>query len=151
MEITELAVANRFVGLKEGAGAVNNPLVVGMLQLDATWVEKDETAWCSAFVNFVCYVLGLPRSRSLAARSWLLVGRSVALTDAVPGFDVVVLQRGGANQPGAAVIQAPGHVGFYGGRDDAKGTIAVLGGNQGDAVNVQSFPKSRILGIRRLL
>lgn len=151
MDVTAFSVAQRFIGLKEGAGVTNNAMVLAMLQLDSTWVEDDQTAWCSAFVNFICHVLGLPRSRSLAARSWLLVGRSIALTDAEPNFDVVVLARGGGKQPGPDVLHAPGHVGFFAARDDAKGTVTLLGGNQGDAVNLTPFPKARILGVRRLL
>ncbi len=41
-----------------------------------------------------------------------------------------------------------GHVGFYAGHDQSK--VWLLGGNQGDAVNVRDFPRKRILGVRRL-
>ena len=50
------------------------------------------------------------------------------------GFDVVVLRRGKANQPDPDVIDAPGHVGLFAGREGSK--ILVLGGNQSDSVNV---------------
>lgn len=148
MDVTAFKIAQRFVGLKEMPGAMNEPLVLGMLRLDSKWVEKDETPWCSAFANFVCHLLELPRSRSLAARSWLTVGTSIPLTDARVGFDVVILSRGTGKQPGADVLNAPGHVGFYAGQDAAN--VLLLAGNQGDAVSIASFPKSRILGIRRL-
>jgi uncharacterized protein (TIGR02594 family) len=149
MDVTPFKVAQRFVGVKEGPGAVNEPLVLAMLKLDAKWVEKDETAWCSAFVNFVCFLLEVPRSRSLAARSWLTVGASVPLSDARAGYDVVVLKRGSGAQPGADVLAAPGHVGLYAGQDASN--VLLLGGNQGDAVSIAPFPKSRILGVRRLV
>lgn len=126
---------------------MSNPLVLAMLQTDANWVEDDETAWCSAFATFVCKFLGLPRSHSLAARSWLLIGTSIPLTDARAENDVVILSRG-KNPQGPSVLQAPGHVGFYAGQDAS--TVSILGGNQDDAVNIAPFPKSRILGIRRL-
>lgn len=148
MNNTALAVARQFIGVKEGAGAIDNPLVVGMLRLEDPGVQHDAVAWCSAFVNFVAWILDVPRSRSLAARSWLTVGRPVALADAMPGFDVVILQRGDGEQPGADVIAAPGHVGFYVGHDADR--VTLLGGNQGDAVCVESFPKARVLGVRRL-
>lgn len=141
-------VAQRFMGIKETAGATSTPLVLAMLRLDASWVQDDQTPWCSAFVNFVCFILGMPRSRSLAARSWLLVGTSIPLTDAKVGNDVVILTRGTGKQPGPDVIAAPGHIGFYAGQDAAN--VLLLAGNQGDAVTIASFPKSRILGIRRL-
>jgi uncharacterized protein (TIGR02594 family) len=149
MDTTPFKIAQRFVGVKEGPGAMNEPLVLAMLRLDARWVEDDQTAWCSAFVNFVCFLLELPRSRSLAARSWLTVGASIPLTDARPGFDVVVLKRGTGSQPGPDVLAAPGHVAFYAGQDAAN--VLLLGGNQGDAVSIARFPKARILGIRRLV
>lgn len=141
-------VAQRFLGIKETAGATSTPLVLAMLRLDASWVQDDQTAWCSAFVNFVCFILGMPRSRSLAARSWLLVGTSIPLTDAKVGNDVVILTRGTGKQPGPDVLAAPGHVGLYAGQDAAN--VLLLAGNQGDAVTIAPFPKSRILGIRRL-
>jgi len=148
MVVTPLQIAQRFIGIKEMAGTSSNPLILAMLQLDAKWVQDDQTSWCSAFTNFVFFLLGLPRSRSLAARSWLLVGTSVPLSDAQPGHDVVILKRGTGVQPGPTVLAAPGHVGMYVGQDAA--TVTVLGGNQGDSVSVASFPKSRILGIRRI-
>ena len=148
MNVTAFQVAQRFMGLKEVEGPMSNAMVLGMLQLDTKWVEDDETAWCSAFVNFTCHVLGLPRSRSLAARSWLLVGQSVPLTDARVGYDIVVLSRGKLPQPGPEVVAAPGHVGFYAGQDVKN--VLVLGGNQGNSVSVAPFPKSRILRVSRI-
>jgi uncharacterized protein (TIGR02594 family) len=103
MEITAFDLAQRFVGTKEAPGAVSNPLVLAMLQLDAAWVDDDVTPWCSAFVNFVTWLLRLPRSKSVAARSWLKVGVEVPLSQAIPGFDVVVLSRGGGRQQCAPV------------------------------------------------
>lgn len=125
-------------------------MVLAMLQLDSKWVENDETPWCSAFVNFTCFMLpNVPRSNSLAARSWLLVGQSIPLTDARVGWDIVVMTRGKLPQPGPNVIKAPGHVGFYAGQDEKN--VMVLGGNQGDAVNIAPFAKNRILRIVRLV
>jgi len=80
----------------------------------------------------------LPRSRSLAAASWLQVGQALELFVARVGFDVVVLEREGGH-----------HVGFFAGRDD-KGKVLVLGGNQADAVNVAAFDEAKVIGVRRL-
>src|SRR5947207_4201732 len=140
-------VAHTFLGVTEVAGHLSNPLVLAMLQLDSRWVENDETAWCSAFCNFIARTLGLPRSRSLAARSWLLVGTSIPLSDARPEEDIVVLSRG-VGSPPASVITAPGHVGFYVGQTATE--VSLLGGNQGNAVSIAPFAKSRVLSIRRL-
>lgn len=140
-------IAHKFIGLKEVDGATANPQILAMLRLDASRVEDDQTAWCSAFVNFCCWLSDTWRSRSLAARSWLLAPVSIPLSDAQPG-DVVILTRGTGKQPGANVIAAPGHVGFYVSHDATN--VLLLGGNQGNAVTVAPFNKSRILGIRRL-
>lgn len=147
MNITAFALAQRFVGVSESAGATSNPQVLAMLRLDSPGVQDDATPWCSAFVNYIAWLLRLPRSKSLAARSWLGVGGAVQLKEARLG-DVVVLQRGSGEQPGPAVLNAPGHVGFFAGLEDA--AVLVLGGNQGDSVSVARFPVSRILGIRRI-
>lgn len=148
MSTTPFAVAQRLIGIKETFGEKSNPLIVAMAQLDASWVQDDQTPWCSSFVNFICFLLGVPRSRSLAARSWLLVGQSIPLSDAQRGYDVVVLTRGTGAQPGPDVIAAPGHIGFYAGQTAT--TVELLGGNQGNAVSLASFPKARILSVRRL-
>jgi hypothetical protein len=99
-------------------------------------------------VNFVAWLLGLPRSRSLAARSWLRIGAPIALEDARPGFDIVVLQRGTGRQPGPDILAAPGHVGFFAALEGD--FVRLLGGNQSDAVTVQRFPRAHVLGVRRL-
>ena len=140
-------LAQRFVGLKEVGGSVDNPQIMAMLKLDNGWPESDEVPWCSAFVNYICWLLRLPRSKSLRARSWLMVGVGVHLDSAKVG-DVVVLKRGKGDQPGPEVIEAPGHVGFYAGRFD--GFIEVLGGNQSDTVKVSRYPSKSLLGVRRI-
>src|SRR5690349_11439842 len=117
IEITPFALAQRFIGTKEVGGAVNNPLIMAMLQLDATWPANDEVAWCSAFVNWIMWILRQPRSKALNARSWLLVGEAINDGYAEVGCDIVVLKRGGPDQPGPEVIDAQGHVGFFAGFD----------------------------------
>lgn len=148
MNITAFDIAQRFVGIKEVGGSVDNPQIVAMLRLDSGWPENDEVPWCSAFVNYVCWLLRLPRSKSLRARSWLTVGKGINLDDAEPG-DIIVLKRGKGEQPGPEVIKAPGHVGFYAGRFGE--FVEVLGGNQSDTVKVSRYPASRLLGVRRLI
>ena len=140
-------LAERFVGIKEVGGSVDNPQIMAMLRLDNKWPEGDEVPWCSAFVNYICWLLRLPRSASLRARSWLTVGVPVSKADAKIG-DIVILTRGKGDQPGPDVIEAPGHVGFFAGLSGQ--FIEVLGGNQSDTVKVSLYPQSRLLGIRRI-
>ena len=145
---TAFDIAQRFVGTDEVAGSLDNPMLMAMLRLDNKWPQNDEVPWCSAFVNFVCWLLRLPRSKSLLARSWLNVGNAVNISAAIAGYDVVILKRGGGDQPGPEDTTAPGHVGFYAGHSGE--FVQLLGGNQANTVKVSSYPIDRILGIRRL-
>ena len=146
--VTAFDIAQRFLGVEEIPGVRDDPRILSMLRLDQDWPTNDEVPWCSAFVNYVAWLLRLPRSKSLMARSWLLIGRPIDLKDAEVGFDIVILKRGGGEQPGPRVMDAPGHVGFFAGREFEH--VNVLGGNQGDCVNVRSYPVTRVLGVRRL-
>ncbi len=149
MEITAFEVAQRFIGTEEVDGAMDNPQLMAMLKLDNNWPENDEVPWCSAFANYICWLLHLPRSKNLMARSWLNVGRGINLDGAKAGFDVVILWRGRAPQPGPEVTNTSGHVGFYAGHDGQ--FVELLGGNQSDQVKISRYPIERILGVRRLL
>ena len=149
MNITAFDIAQRFVGTKEIAGSLDNSQLMAMLTLDNNWPENDEVPWCSAFANYVCWLLRLPRSKSLLARSWLMIGKEVGLATAKPGFDVVILKRGSGPQPGPENTTASGHVGFYAGQSGD--FVQLLGGNQSDQVKVSSYKIDRILGIRRLI
>jgi uncharacterized protein (TIGR02594 family) len=151
MIVTAWDIAERFVGLKEIPGTKKDDhQIMAMLKLDDEWPEDDEVPWCSAFVNYVAWLLRLPRSKSLRARSWLQVGVPIDHMMAQPkrGFDVVILKRGAGTQPDATNLTAPGHVGFFAGT--AYMTVSLLGGNQGNAVSVATYPSDRILGVRRL-
>jgi uncharacterized protein (TIGR02594 family) len=147
-EITAFDLAQRFVGISGISGPISNPHVLAMLRLDEEEPEDDDVPWCSAFVNYIAWLLRLPRSKSLGARSWLQVGASVELDEAKVGFDVVVLKRGTGKQPGPDVIKAKGHVGFFAGREETH--ILVLGGNQANSVKVSRYPVEDVLGIRRI-
>lgn len=148
--MTPYDLAQRFVGITElKVRGMDHPLIQWALSLCGFPSDvPDETPWCSAFVNMVAWCLRLPRSKSAAARSWLTVGVPVRLAEAFVGSDVVVLKRGGPNEPGPDVLNARGHVGFYAGREGDY--ILVLGGNQGDSVSIARFDVTQLLGIRRL-
>ena len=134
--------AERFVGLViERPGTDDHPLIRWWHSLCTIGEMPDSVPWCSSFLNGVAWDCRLPRSKSAAARSWLNVGHMIPLDDAEPAFDVVILKRG--SNPRA------GHVGLYSGRVGHK--VALLGGNQGDAVTVAEFPVSRVIGVRRLV
>lgn len=149
MDITAYQLAQRFVGIREVPGSTSNEQILAMLRLDDEWPEDDSVPWCSAFMNYISWLLRLPRSKNLRARSWLLVGTPIELEEATPEFDVVILKSSGNKQPGADVIKAEGHVGWFAGTDGSK--VLLLGGNQDDSVSVDRYPKSRVLGVRRLV
>lgn len=144
MNITPYMLAERFVGTKEVSGKAANPAILAMLNLDAKWPTDDEVPWCSAFTNYIAWLLRLPRSKSLLARSWLDVGTPVDPHYATQGFDVVILTRPGNPESG--------HVGFFSAYSAGPepDRIYLLGGNQSDSVSVVAFDFNRILGIRRL-
>lgn len=151
ISMTPYRLAERFIGIKETPGVHSTPLILAMLQLDAgSAVQDDAVAWCSAFLNFVFWLLRLPRSKSLAARSWLKLGSVIRLSEAIEGFDVVILSRGEGKQPGPDVLDAPGHVGLFSRYDPNTHFVYLLAGNQGNEVSVLPFPAERVLGVRRI-
>jgi len=117
----------------------NNPRIIEYFQeIGHIWVKTDETAWCSAFVNWVAKTNGYEHSGKLNARSWLDVGQPVAIPKQ---GDVVILWR-------IAKKDWRGHVGFYVNETDTH--VHILGGNQSNKVCIKPYPKERLLGYRRL-
>ncbi|MEP0263803.1 TIGR02594 family protein [Dokdonia sp.] len=128
-------------GIKEKKGIKNNPEVIKYFkELGYTSKQlKDETAWCSAFVNWVLKMSDAPYTGKLDARSWLEIGME---TKSPQLGDVVVFWR-------ESKKSWKGHVGFY--INQVGDEIFVLGGNQDDQVNISSYPVSRLLGYRVII
>lgn len=145
--MTPYELASRFKGIKEIEGPEDNAQIVAILQRAVASIKSDEVAWCSAFVGYICWLLGLPETKNLRARSWLLIGDEVNVLDAERGWDVVIFNRAGSTM-NPKIIDAPGHVGFYHGQSNGK--IWCLGGNQSNTVNIVGISQKRLLGIRRL-
>ncbi len=99
---------------------------------------KDETAWCSAFVNWVAKTCGYEYSGKLTARSWLSVGESIVNPKV---GNIVVLWR-------ESPKSWKGHVGFF--IKQTKGYVYVLGGNQRNMVCIKAYPKNRVLDYKKL-
>lgn len=134
-------MASEEMGLRELRGPDNNPSVVQFFaDVGHGWVKDDSTAWCAAFVGAMLERAGLRSTRALNARSYLDWGEEVQLKDAKVG-DILVFWR---NSPD----DWRGHVGFFVNRVGTH--IEVLGGNQSDMVNVQRYPVSRLLSVRRM-
>lgn len=75
-KILQIAVAE--LGQKEITGPQYNPTIINYAkEAGFTWVDDDETPWCSIFVNWVAKKAGLKASGKANARSWLLEGLNV--------------------------------------------------------------------------
>lgn len=98
----------------------------------------DETAWCSAFANWVAKTSGYEHSKKLTARSWLSIGDSTSMPKV---GDVVVFWRESPNS-------WKGHVGFF--IKETRNFVYVLGGNQRNMVCIKAYSKSRVLDYKKL-
>ena len=126
--------ASKYYGLKEIPGEQNNPFILGWFQdIGYSWVQTDETAWCSCFINWLAWRLGLERSGKLDARSWLKVGKEVLNPEL---GHLVILWR-------ESITSWKGHVGLYSGQDED--FIYILGGNQSNMVKTSEYPQERLL------
>ncbi len=144
---TALDCASQYLGMREVPGHKSNPAILAMLKLDARWPTDDAVPWCSGFANWIAFNMGLERTKSLRARSWLRVGKPVTAQN-ITGNTVAIFQRGRGRQPGPDVINAPGHVAFVSHVEGSR--VWVVGGNQGDKVSLKAYPISKVLGYRRL-
>ena len=129
-----LQLARGQIGLREVKGGQHAPEIVQFWKdIKRSGIKDDETPWCAAFVGAMLERAGIRSSRFESAKSYLEWG--VAIAEPCLGCIVVFTRDGG------------GHVGFVVGTDKA-GNLLVLGGNQGDAVNIKTFPRSRVSGYR---
>lgn len=130
-----LDIALKEIGQKEMAGTKANPRIALYHSTTALQAASDEVSWCSSFVCWVLEKVGVPSTRSAAARSFLMWGQAAQ----VPFVGcVVVISRGGD--------PTKGHVGFWIAENDEQ--VFILGGNQDDEVNVRGYDKKRVLGYR---
>lgn len=117
----------------------NNPEILKYFKIiGKTWIKDDETAWCSAAMNWVCKMEGLDCSGELNARSWLKVGCETV--DPKPG-NIVVLWRESMNS-------WKGHVGVFIKHD--RDRIWILGGNQSNSFQISTYAKFKLLGYRKI-
>lgn len=124
------------IGVRERSGARHNPRIVEYFTAVRGNIRDDETSWCSAFANWVMRETGIEGTRRANARSWLTWGTSLP-TDQLHYGSVVVLWR-------ESPASWKGHVAFYAGTEG--GDLVLLGGNQGNAVSLKNYPRSRLLG-----
>ena len=129
-----LVEARKHIGVREIPGVNHHPLIVQMWRtIKRGGIKDDETPWCAAYVGFCLENVGIVSSRFESARSYLQWGQP--LKHPALGCVVVLGRTGG------------GHVGFLTGVS-MDGDLLILGGNQGNEVNIRKFPVSRLLGYR---
>jgi uncharacterized protein (TIGR02594 family) len=131
-----LLKAMELYGVTETVGSKHNPVIMGWAKevgLEKVYVN-DEIPWCGLFAAIVMHRAGRPVVKDpLWALNWNNFG--VRVTTPMLG-DVLTFTR-----------QSGGHVGFYVGEDAT--AYHVLGGNQGNQVNVVRIAKSRLSQARR--
>ena len=139
-ELNWVNIARQFIGLREVKGEKHNPAIIQMLgemgkfsDEARAWWRDDETPWCGLFVG---YVMG--KSGRFVVKEWYRAKEWASplltkLNSPAYGSIAVLARHGG------------GHVGFVVGKD-AAGNIMLLGGNQGDMVQISPFKPDRIDG-----
>ena len=120
---------------------------------DPNW-NPVEYAWCATFVSQVLSDLEADPIKSkdrydrVRADKYKNYGSPVEI-DKITEGDIVVFDFDGDNKGDHATF-------YVGDRDDYFNSnpespyISVLGGNQGDAVNIREYPKENILAVRRI-
>lgn len=131
-----LQVAERELGTCEVKGDADNPRIIQYHACTSLKATDDETAWCSAFVNYCFNTVGISGTNSAAARSWLDWGK---VLDKPELGCVVILKRG---------APPSGHVTLYAGLDYDPAYIRCIGGNQSDQVKCSRYPVADVLGYR---
>lgn len=132
-KLTHMEIAMGELGQQEIFGAEDNERIVGYFTAVSYRATDDETPWCAAFANWVLMTAGIARTESAAALSFAKWGMKTTK----PKYgDIVVFDHG----------KGRGHVGFFMGFKGTK--TGVLGGNQGDEVNVTWFETSKVAHFR---
>ena len=131
-----LETARSYLGTRERPKGAHNPTILDFfLRAGHGWVDADEVPWCAAFVGAVLGEAGLTGSGELTARSYLKWGHP--MPDEMLGA-IAVFRRGRASWQG--------HVGFVTGANATH--LAILGGNQSNAVTIADYPRTKLLGLR---
>ena len=132
-----LLEALKLYGTTEVVGSAHNPVILDWAkECQIPGYNADEIPWCGLFMAVVMKRAGREFPKTpLWARAWAEFG--VAPLFPAQLGDVLVFSRSGGG----------GHVGIYVGED--KTSYHVLGGNQGNMVNVVRILRTRLITHRR--
>ncbi len=154
LELPRMVAAGlKEIGLREGAGDSDNPVILAWAKecgLSAIY-RHDATAWCGLFRQLLSVRTGRPGVKDpLWALNWAKFGEPVAARAGLALSKPLVFQPGlEASLGDTLVFRRPGggHVGLYIGEDATH--YHVLGGNQGDRVSIVRVEKARCVAVRR--
>ena len=136
-----IEIAEGELGVKEIEGSQHESTILDYLatcdNLGPWGKGRDETAWCSAFVNWCLEQAGLDSTRHALARSYIAYGDE---TEPRLGA-IVVIRRRKVGQDASTGSRTGYHVGFFIRESDR--SIRLLGGNQANRVSYRNFPKAR--------
>ncbi len=125
----------KLLGTKEGAGALDNPVVIDWAKEEGGDIAKEYThdsiPWCALFANHILTHVGLKGTETLWALDFAGKWPSVQLPGPAVGAFAPMVRSGG------------GHITVVTGKDQ-RGNIMGLGGNQSDAVTIAPFAVSRL-------
>lgn len=129
-----MTYARNEIKQKEIKDAEHNPRIIAYHATTTLNADKDETAWCSSFVNWCLKQAGIKGTDSAAAISWLKWGKNI---NDQAGAITVIYNSKKAN---SSLTTSGNHVGFL--VQETATHFAILGGNQSDQVKISSYPKS---------
>lgn len=137
-----LLAARKKLGTREVPGAGNSATIIGWAKAIGVKIlgivyNADSVPWCGLFITMCLKEAGVDLGLmkvGVRASAWAVWGANLAADRLSPGA-ILVFQRPGG-----------GHVAFYLGEDGIY--YYVLGGNQGDGVNVMRIEKSRCIARR---
>jgi uncharacterized protein (TIGR02594 family) len=135
--------AHRLIGTTEVPDGGNNPVIMswgnrlGARVLGIVY-SADSIPWCGLFAAHCITQAGLKApSIAIRAKAWATWGLHIGTTATRPPLGTIaVFSRAGG-----------GHVGFVD-SVNADGSLNILGGNQGDVVNVRRFARDRLIALR---
>ena len=126
-ELSWIAEARKYVGLREIKGSKHNPIIISWLDNLKAWWSEDESAWCGTFVAHC-----LAESRITYPKHWYraldYLNYGTRLIQPAYGCVAVKTRKGG------------GHVCFVVGQTK-EGKLVCLGGNQNDMVCFALYDK----------
>lgn len=124
---------------RESRGSNNNPDSIGLCQ--ALCGHGAGIPWCACFVSWILVKAGINGLKTASSQKYRNYGIEVGTNNwaNVRRNDIIVVSYGGGR----------GHVGFFRGYDPQTRRVNILGGNQGDDLNIKSFGTSRITSVKR--